>query len=98
MQNSVLINQGLQIDSMQTLFVMLNKYPALLTNTLKKFKNTYYLFLYGCNCNREEKEKESIKIYKDLDKIHNSEIENFKKYLNVSFVQFKYDGVEIFRW
>ena len=26
------------------------------------------------------------------------EIENFKNYLNVSFVQFKYDNNEIFRW
>jgi len=98
MQNSVLINQGLQIDSMQTLFVILNKYPAITTKSLKKFKDTYYLFLYGCNCNKDEKQKESIQIYKDLEKIDNTEIENFKNYLSVSFVQFKYDNNEIFRW
>ena len=80
MSNNAIINRGIQIDSPNDLYKILKKYPYICKEELNKFKQTYFLVLHGCGCNREKNKSLSEQIYLNLDKVSDKIKSEFNRY------------------
>jgi hypothetical protein len=98
MSSGLIVKRGIRIDSDHDLYKLLIKYPDICSGELKKFKNKFHLYLYGCPCNKDSNKRESLGIYINLENISEYDKEEFKKKINVSFIQFNLNNKEIFRW
>jgi hypothetical protein len=98
MSNNAIINRGIQIDSPNDLYKILKKYPYICKEELNKFKQTYFLVLHGCGCNRENNLDLSNQIYLNLDKVSDKIKSEFKNNFSATFIKFKFNNKEIFRW
>lgn len=98
MSGSAIINRGIKINSPGELYKILKKYSYLCKDDLKKFKDIYYLVLHGCGCDKEKNTQLSNQLYLNLQNVSDSLIVEFKTILQVNFVQFNFNGKEVFRW
>jgi hypothetical protein len=98
MSNNAIINRGIQIDSPNDLYKILKKYPYLCKEELNKFKQTYFLVLHGCGCDREKNLNSSNQIYLNLYKLSDKIKSEFKNNFSATFIKFKFNNKEIFRW